>query len=585
MFKIYWQALDGFRTKSIIAVFLFGIGGFLEGAALTAIIPLLDIGLSGNQSSNTLAPWLERLGMTQGQAVYLILGAFIALGLISSLVKLLSEALFLRIRTGLEECLRVKMTRALFSMAWSPFLSMRLGDISKAMVLEGLQTAAGVYILLQGFGALLVTIAFLGIALFISVRMTLITLSFGVMGAAGYRLMGNRASYYAEKLSNITTSIGDQIAEIFGNLKFFRATGMAPQAEEKANSTYRNFAKTYYGSQIYGSIMRSLFEIGGIVFIGGFLGYALLFDRQAFAQSIVFLAVFYRLAPRIMVVNDSLYQARTYQPWYLTWKERYDLAYSFRDSAAGGKKANFERELLIQNITFSYPGSQRPAVNRVSLKINRGECIALVGESGSGKSTVVDILTGLLKPDSGNVSIDGVTLSELDLEEWRTHIGLVMQESPLFHGTILENIVWGDSIPDRENAKYSAELANAWDFIERLPQGLDTDIGEKGGRLSGGQRQRIALARALYREPWLLILDEATSALDGESEARIQEALESLKGNYSILIIAHRINTVKIADKIIVLGNGTILEEGTWQELIGKPQGLFQRMAGLQGLV
>jgi len=211
--------------------------------------------------------------------------------------------------------------------------------------------------------------------------------------------------------------------------------------------------------------------------------------------------------------------------------------------------------------------------------------VALVGESGSGKSTLIDLFTGLLNPSKGHILLDGVPLDELNLDQWRRKIGLVIQESPIFHTTVLENIAWEYEDPDPESAKRCAQLAHAWKFIETLPEGLNTVMGEKGGRFSVGQKQRIALARALYRNPSLLILDEATSALDGGSEKIIQESLENLKGKFAIFMVAHRLKTVQMADKIIVIGEGKILEQGTWSELINKPSGTFRRMAQLQGLV
>lgn len=222
-------------------------------------------------------------------------------------------------------------------------------------------------------------------------------------------------------------------------------------------------------------------------------------------------------------------------------------------------------------------------ITDISLTVRPGECVAIVGASGGGKSTLLDLTTGLLRPSSGFVSLDGRPLNELDREAWCQRIGLVMQESPLFHASVLTNIAWGDSVPNVGLAIDCARRAHAWDFIETLPEGLNTIIGERGARLSGGQRQRLGIARALYRQPALLILDEATSALDGEAETVVQSALEELKGRFAILMVAHRLKTVRMADRIVVMNAGRLVEEGAWNDLV-LARGHFYEMLAHQGM-
>jgi len=250
----------------------------------------------------------------------------------------------------------------------------------------------------------------------------------------------------------------------------------------------------------------------------------------------------------------------------------------------GTTKPRCESELRLCGVSYRYPGTLAQALTSVDLTVPKGCCVAAVGPSGSGKSTLLELICGLLTPESGAITLDGKPLLDLDLEAWRRRIGLVLQDSPAFHATVLENITWGEEHPDRARAESAARRADAWAFIAALPGGLDAVIGEKGGRLSGGQRQRLALARALYRDPWLLLLDEATSALDGASETEVQTALAAVKGSCSILLVAHRLKTVQMADHIIVLQGGCIVEQGSWDELMTRDKGLFRAMAALQGL-
>ena len=224
-----------------------------------------------------------------------------------------------------------------------------------------------------------------------------------------------------------------------------------------------------------------------------------------------------------------------------------------------------------------------PAVHDVSWELPPGGCVAFVGESGGGKTTILDLVTGLMIPTSGQVALDGRDLRELDLEAWRHRVGFVMQDAPIFFGTVVENIAWGSATPDRARAEEAADLAHLGDVLRAMPEGLDTHLGQRGARLSGGQRQRVALARALYREPWLLVLDEATSALDSDSERVIHDALVSLKGECSMLVVAHRIKTVALADRILVLQGGRVVEDGSWDALMAA-DGAFRKMAAAQGI-
>jgi ABC-type multidrug transport system fused ATPase/permease subunit len=585
LLRVYWQALEWFRFRAVSLVVLQALAGFLEGVALTTLVPILDTAILPGGGNSPWVKWLHPLGLSSSRLVVLGVASFVLLGFLSASVKLLADSGLLLLKTEIEESMRSRMTHALLGMDWSPFLSLRLGDISKAMVMEGLQTATGAHALLHGFSSLLIVSSFFVMAVIISPDMTIIAMLFSAIAGIGYRVVGEKAMVHARELSHIVSSIGEQITELFGNLKFFRATALAPQVREKATATYRQYAHYYFMSQISGIRMRFAFESGGVVFVGLFLIFSLLISKEPFTHSLAFLALFYRMAPRILSAQDSFYQAGTHQSWFLTWKKRLEQANDFQETSDGIKKPSFGKELSMHAVDFSYPGSDRLVLKRVSWVFGRGECLAIVGESGSGKSTILDLVTGLLKPNTGQICMDGQPLSEVKLDEWRSRIGLVIQDSPVFHATVLENIALGDSHPNRDRAQYCSELAYASQFIEKLPRGLDTEIGEKGGRISGGQRQRIALARALYRDPWLLILDEATSALDSDSESKIQEALTGLKGKLSILMVAHRIKTVQMADRILVLGQGSVLEQGTWEELITRQGGAFYKMAMLQGLV
>lgn len=585
LLKTSWQILEGHRRRASILICLYGFSGFLEGLVLLTLIPILNSGISSGKSDPKWNEWLRTFDINPDNLLFISLSAFIFLGLLSASVMLFSERGLMRLRMELDNSFRIKISKALLNMRWITYHSMKQGDISKGILMEPTHAAQGVWHFLLGLGALITAVCFTMIALTISVKMTMITIIFVAFAAVGYQSVSKKALKHAKHWTATGTTIGNEVSEIFGNLKFFRSTGCTLPAEDKTNDIYEQHSKNFFLCQIFDIIMKFAYQAGGILFLGGLLALSLLSYKLPLTEMIILLAVFYRMVPRLRSVQEQFYQARTFQAWYMSWKDRYDFVAAQQEKNPGIIIPSFEKSIQIQNLSFSYPQSNQSVLQKIDFSLEKGQCVALVGESGSGKSTLIDLLTGLLSPSLGNILLDGVPLDELNVDQWRRKIGLVIQESPIFHTTVLENIAWGYEDPDPESAKRCAQLAHAWEFIETLPEGLNTVMGEKGGRFSVGQKQRIALARALYRNPSLLILDEATSALDGGSEKIIQESLENLKGKFAIFMVAHRLKTVHMADKIIVLGEGKILETGTWSDLINKPSGTFRRMAELQGLV
>lgn len=299
------------------------------------------------------------------------------------------------------------------------------------------------------------------------------------------------------------------------------------------------------------------------------------------AYLLTFFFIVSRTLPRIRAANTQILETLNCLPHVLKVKalvDRDDKAYLTSGTRA---IASLRDAVTFDAITFCYAGNERPALRDLSLRVEKNRMTALIGASGGGKTTLVNLLLKHHEPDAGTIRVDGIDLRELRRDDWHRLVALVEQDAHLFNTTVLENITYGREGSSEEDAIRAASLANAHGFISELPEGYQTHVGERGVKLSGGQRQRIALARALIRDPEILIMDEATSSLDAESEQLIQRSIEELGRTKTLIVIAHRLSTIAKADRLYVLEDGMIVEEGEPQTLLADG-GMYQKYRAMQ---
>ena len=555
------------RVRGFVA--LVALATAAEGIALAMLVPLL-----ANRDAYTLAGH-QYAGSTVRAAALVV---FALAGLVSAGCRYRSDAAVLRLLGDVERDIRQASTAQLLRMRWSAFLSLRLGDVNASTLLAANQIAVGAHFFTRALGALVATGILVAVSVVVAPALTGLIIVFGAGAAVLYRVGSRRASAHATELTEHANAIGATVTDVFANLKYFQSSGDVAASERETRVAFDDYARSWFRSQRYGPFVRMWFEIGATVLMAVVLAVVLIAEGHLVPSAIASLAIFARIVPRITMAQEWWQQARVQVPWVESWNRLAAAATAGARQATGRRAPTFTDRVEMIDVSFSYPEAPRPALDGVSWSLARGETVAIVGESGSGKTTMLDLITGLLLPTAGAVTVDGVATPDLDVDAWQRRIGLVQQHNPLFHVSVAENVAGTDGPPDPVRVLDVLELAQARSFVDALPAGIDTVVGEAGAKLSGGQRQRLALARALYRDPWLLVLDEPTSALDPESEQLLVATLRSLRGRCAVVVAAHRLATVRHADEVLVLADGRVVERGPFATLATTPDSALARM-------
>ncbi len=429
-------------------------------------------------------------------------------------------------------------------------------------------------------------IVFLGIAISISWKLTLLALvilpvSMFIIAWIGLKL--RKQSYFIqEKMADITSILQETISGV----KIVKAFGMEKYENNKFMRETYNFFKLMLRIVRVRNASSPITEIlstgVGVVII--YFGGLLVLKEQTLTASefMGFLFAIFQMMPPIKElsgVNNRIQESSAAGDRIF---EIIDIQPSIKNSEKAIEVTGFKDSLNLDHVFFHYEDSEELVLNDVNFNVNRGEIVALVGPSGGGKSTLVDLIPRFYDPTDGRILLDGIDIREIKIENLRELMGIVTQETFLFNESIRNNIAYGLGEYPEEKIIEAAKTANAHNFIMQMPEDYNTVIGERGMKISGGQRQRLSIARALLKNPEIMIFDEATSALDNESELLVQEAIERLMVNRTTIVIAHRLSTIRNATRIIVLDKGRIIQKGTHDELILEKKGLYKKLYEMQ---
>ena len=505
---------------------------------------------------------------------------------ITNLFRYLAVMIIAKMRNDVIKNLRMDIFGNVTLMHIGYFGTERKGDMISRITNDIYEIEVSILNGLKGlFQEPLTMVVFFVFLFIISPQLTLFTLLIlpllgGAMAEIIKRLK-RQAKFSQESLGRIVNILD----ETLGGMRVIKAFNARPYVMKKIDDETDFYRRKNLSIAYKNQLSSPLSEFLGVIIVSVILyfGGTLVLDKESTlnaSQFITFLAAFAMIISPAKAFSNGLSQAQKGIVSANRIFQVIDQKPAIRNKENAQHLEAFRDNIQLVDVSFAY--EDKPVLSHIDLMIEKGKTIALVGPSGAGKSTLADLIPRFYDPGGGSVLLDGIPLTDYDIESLRAQMGIVTQESILFNDTIFNNIAFGIKDAQEEEVIRAAKIANAHNFIMETEQGYQTNIGERGSKLSGGQRQRLSIARAIMKNPAILILDEATSALDSESEQLVQDALTNLMANRTSVVIAHRLSTIQHADEIIVLQDGKIVERGTHQELVMKSDGMYRKLSALQ---
>ena len=587
--------LEGKRKGLLFLLFIFALTSVLEALGIGLIGPFLNVASSPESIHKIpLLDWVYRqLELQDSSQVVPILGIGIAIIFcLKSLLYFLSWANIYQYSSKLNQSLITKLLNAYLAVPYAFHLNRNTASLIKNILIET-STFTGACILPLLKSAVNFIVLLFLFLLLAKTNLLLLTMIMGILLPIFilFNLLGNKFKKWGRIKSESKQEMVRILNHGLGGLKETRVIGCESYFQKQMAQKAKQFAEAdslFSTSQI---LPRILIETALIVFIMLFISLSIILLKQDMQEITGTMGVFALASMRLIPASSELFGALNQlrnsnyavNMLYLDLKEidaqginrltklkpNYQTSSSLDFQRDRKQAIAFDNQIDLDRVSYSYNNSSQLAVENVSLRIKKGQSIALIGKSGSGKTTLVDIILGLLEPKAGDILVDGKSVYN-NLRSWQNMIGYIPQSIFLTDETIERNIAFGvpDRLIDPQRIKKAIEAAQLEELITQLPKGIKTEVGERGIRLSGGQRQRIGIARALYHEREILVLDEATSALDNETERLVSEAIKSLAGTKTLIIIAHRLSTVEHCDRVYLLEKGRIVKSGSYQEVV-----------------
>jgi ABC-type multidrug transport system fused ATPase/permease subunit len=561
-----------FAINSLLTI----LGAAGSGISLLMFIPLLHLSgwLPGEESPRWVA-LKSGLGLSGPLPLFAALGIFLLIIALTATLEYLQRQQSARLRFAFLAKLQNNLNAAVARARWSYLLTQKLHDASHLMTVGINDVSTLTYLFLQMLGESFFVIISVGVSLWLSPGLTLIAI--GTALASFYLVRKHRAFQIGQNQFLASRRSYGETTKFMEGVKIAKSYNqIEPYLRhfERVNEEAISWQLQFFTRDAKTRLTLRLISALSFTFV---FCVAVLYFKTPVAILITLLALFSRLMPRMSGLYQSLIRVLALLPGYQAMEAMMSGFNDYREAAAvDTTPMAFTSGIRFCDVHYRY-GDKR-ALTGLTCTLNSHTTTAIVGESGSGKTTFADLLMGLLTPESGHIEIDGIPLTADRAEAWRAQIAYVPQEPFLFNDSVAANLRWASPETSAKDLWRALALAGADTIVQGLPQKLETKIGDRGMNLSGGERQRLALARALLRDPKLIILDEATNALDPKSEARFQSALKQLHNTVTLVVIAHRYQTIESADQVIVLNQGRLVETGSPKSLSGCPNSRFAQL-------
>lgn len=566
--------------KGFLTILFLNVAVSLTGGiSIVMLIPMLGLLDISEASVNALSRLTTPLhGMSHPMQVCVLVGMYFLLVLFKAL---LGRALSLKETEFLEGYsyeLRDDLYRTVLNADWQKLTASRQSDTINLFTAQCSQVSYGVAEIIHLLTSFVSSAMQLCIAVWLSLPVTIFVFVCGSAFVLMFRKMFRISKEYGEQMININRSM---YSELFNQLRSIKEVRTYNVQKEHA-ALFENISESFRSAKLKYVKLRAvpqvIYSCAAAAMIGIIFIVCVIFFKMDTARLMVLVYVFMRLWPVFSGLYGRLQSILSSIPAHEKLSEAMEMLERDVQASAAGELMPFERDIAFNNVRFVYESGNEAVLDNVSFRLKKGSITALVGRSGAGKTTIADLLLGFLRPTEGAIEIDGVPLTEENLPGWRQALGYVPQEPLILNASVRENLQRFHPEATEAEMIEALKKAQAWEVVSGLKEGLDTSLGDQGVRLSGGERQRIVLARVLLGHPRLIIMDEATSAMDYESETAVRKAVRELGNDITILIIAHRLATVRTAQNAIVLENGRITEDGPLDELLENPNGYLHKL-------